>query len=140
MGMTTRTIACVCILGFLVGIGAGCRRNASSGSRNFSHNFNSEKTEDLAIVAKMHDSLYRELESRGFKEVKTTEDPEMIKSFYEGEYDGFPLAIEIRRLLVISEEDPEFFYRVSFEESTDVAKIDKAAKDFRELMSTWCQS
>jgi hypothetical protein len=95
---------------------------------------------DLATVAKMYDSLCRELERRDFKEVKITEDPEMKNSLYEGEYDGFPLTIEIRYLLSISQENPEFFYRVSFEETTDVAKLDKAAKDFRVLMTEWCET
>lgn len=137
MGMTTRTLACVCILGFLVGIVAGCRRNASSGSRNFSFNFDSEKTEDLARVAKMYDSLCEELETRDFREVKATQDSEIKNSHYEGEYEGFPLAIEIRCLSVISEKDPEFYYRVSFEQTSDGDRMNKVAKDFRVLMDTW---
>jgi hypothetical protein len=87
----------------------------------------------------MYDSLCRELESQDFKEVKTTVNPEMKNSLYEGEYDGFPLTIETRYLLSISKEDPEFFYRVSFEQTTDVANLDKAAKNFRVLMTEWCE-
>jgi hypothetical protein len=138
MDTITKTVACLCILGLSVGIGGGCRRSGS-GSRNFSQNFDSTKEEDLTTVAKMYDSLCRELESRDFKEVQVTEDPEMKNSLYEGEYDGFPLTIETRYLLSISKEDPEFFYRVSFERTIDVAELDKAAKDFRVLMTEWCE-
>ena len=139
MDMMTRTVACLCIAGLLVGIGGGCKRTDSSGSRNFSLNFDSEKEEDLTTVAKMYDSLCKELESRDFKEVEITEDTGMKNSLYEGEYDGFPLTIKIHHLLSISEENPEFFYRVSFEQATDVAKLGKAAKDFRVLMTEWCE-
>ncbi len=138
MNMITKAVACLCIPGLLVGIG-GCRRTSGSGSRNFSHNFNSKKEADLGTVAKMYDSLCKELESRDFKEVNITKNPKMKNSFYEGEYDGFPLTIEIRYLLSISEEDPEFFYRVSFEQETDVTELDKAATDFRVLMNEWCE-
>ena len=137
MDMITKTVACLCISGLLIGIGGGCRRTYSSGSRNFSHSFDSEKKEDLTTVAKMYDSLCRELESRDFREVETTEHAEMKNSLYEGEYDGFPLTIKIHHLLNISKENPEFFYRVSFEQATDVAKLDLAAKDFRVLMNEW---
>ena len=137
--MITKTVACLCISGLLIGIGGGCRRTYSSGSRNFSHNFDSEKEEDLITVAKMYDSLCRELESRDFTEVETTEDPGVKNSLYEGEYDGFPLTIKIHYLLSISKENPEFFYRVSFEEATDSAWLAKAAKDFRVLMNKWCE-
>ena len=77
MDMTTKTAACLCILGLLVGIGGGCRRQSSSGSRNFSHNFNSDKEEDLARVVAMYDSLCRQLNNRDFKEVNMTTNPEM---------------------------------------------------------------
>jgi hypothetical protein len=139
MNTITKTVACLCILGLSVGIGGGCWRTDGSGSRKFSQGFDSEKIEDLTTAAKMYDSLCRELESRDFKEMKVTEDPEMKNSLYEGEYDGFPLTIETRYLLSISKEDPEFFYRVSFEQTTDVANLDKAAKDFRVLMTEWCE-
>ena len=141
MDMMTRTVACLCIAGLLVGIGGGCRRTQSSGSRSFSHHFDSEKEEDLTRVAKMYDSLCRELESRDFREreVETTEEPGTKNSLYEGEYDGFPLTVKIHYLLSISKENPEFFYRVSFEQSTDSARLAKAAKDFRVLMNEWCE-
>ena len=93
MDLITKTVACLCISGLLIGIGGGCRRTYSSGSRNFSHGFDSEKKEDLTTVAKMYDSLCRELESRDFREVEITEDAEMKNSLYEGEYDGFPLTM-----------------------------------------------
>jgi hypothetical protein len=136
--MRMKNIVILCILGVLIGIG-GCRRNVSSGSRNFSHKFDSEKIEDLTTVAKMYDSLCKELESRDFKQVKMPGNPEMKSSLYEGEYDGFPLTIEIRHLLSISKEAPEFFYRVSFEQTADVTELDKAAKDFRAFMNEWCE-
>ena len=139
MDMTTKTAACLCILGLLVGIGGGCRRQSSSGSRNFSHNFNSDKEEDLTRVVAMYDSLCKQLKSRDFKEVNMTTNPEMKGSLYKGDYNGFPLTIEIRYLLRISKEDPEFHYRVSFKEATDVAGLDKTATDFRVLMNEWCQ-
>ena len=60
-------------------------------------------------------------------------------SLYDGEYDGFPLTVEIGRLLSISEEDPEFHYRVSFQKATDVNGVDKASKDLRVLMKEWCE-
>ena len=139
MDRITKTVACLCIPGLLIGMGGGCRRTHSSGSHNFSHNFDSEKEEDLTTVAKMYDSLCGELESRDFKEVESTEDSEMKNSLYEGEYDGFPLTVKIHYLLSISKEDPEFYYRVSFEQATDVARLGKAAKDFRVLMNEWCE-
>jgi len=135
MDMITKKIVCLCILGSLIGIG-GCRRYVSSGGRSFSRNFNCRK-EDLAAAAKMYDSLCQELESRDFKEVKMTESPEMKSSLYEGEYDDFPLTVEIRYLLNISKENPEFSYRVSFNRTSDVKGLDKASKDFRVLMDQW---
>ena len=134
--MMKKTI-CLCILGLLIGTGGGCRRS-SGGSRNFSHTFNSEKEEDLATAAKMYDSICQELKRRDFKEVKKTESPEMKSSLYEGQYGGFPLTVEIQHLLSSSEEKPEFSYRVSFEKTIAVTKLDKAAKDFRALMDQWC--
>ncbi len=62
----------------------------------------------------------------------------MKSTHYEGEHDGFPLTVEIHCLLSFSEERPEFSYRVSFEETTAVDELDKAAKDFRVLMEQWC--
>ncbi len=134
--MMKKTV-CLCILALLIGISGGCKRSSSSGSRNFSHNFNSKKEEDLATVAKMYDSICQELESRDFKEVKMTENPEMKSSLYEGEYGGCPLTVEIHHLLSSSEEKPEFSYRVSFEKTSAVNELDKAAKDFRALMDQW---
>ena len=133
MDMITKKIVCLCILGSLIGIG-GCRRHSGSGSRNFSFNFDSKKEEDLAAAAKMYNAICQELESRDFKEVKMTESPEMKSSLFEGEYDGFPLTVEIHHLLNISKENPEFFYRVSFKKTTFVDELDKASKDFRVLM------
>ena len=133
--MMMKNTAKICILGLLIGIG-GCRKH--TGSRNFSFSFNSEKEEALTTVVKMYDSLCRELESRGFRILKTTESLEMRSTHCEGEYDSFPLTIEIHYLLSVSEEEPEFHYRVSFEETTAVNELDKAAKDFRVLMEQWC--
>lgn len=132
-----KKIVCLCILGLIVGVGGGCRRSSGSGSRNFSQDFDSERKEDLATAAKMYDSVCQELESRNFKEVKLTVSPEMKSSLYEGEYDGFPLTVEIRYLLDISEENPEFHYRVSFQKTTAVTELNKASKDLRVLMSGW---
>ena len=132
-----KKIVCLCILGLIVGVGGGCRRSSGSGSSNFSHNFDSPKEEDLATAAKMYDSVCQELETRNFKEVKSTVNPEMKSSLYEGEYEGFPLTVEIRYLLSVSEEDPEFHYRVSFEETTAKNELDKASKDLRMLMKEW---
>ena len=134
MDSMMKKIVCLCILGLIVGVGGGCKR---SGSSNFSHNFNSPKEEDLATAAKMYDSVCQELESRNFKEVKLTVSPEMKSSLYEGEYDGFPLTVEVRYLLDISKENPEFHYRVSFEKTTAVTELDKASKDLRALMAEW---
>ena len=130
-------LVCLCILGVIVGVGGGCRRSGGSGSTNFSQAFNSPKEEDLATAAKMYDSVCQELESRNFKEVKLTESPEMKSSLYEGEYDGFPLTVEIRYLLDISKENPEFHYRVSFEKTTGITELKKASKDLRVLMKEW---
>ena len=136
MDTTMNKVVCLCILGLLMGIGGGCRKSISSASRSFSHNFNSTKKGDLATAAKMYDSICRELESRNFK---MTENPEMKSSLYKGEYDGFPLTVEIGRLLSMSKEDPEFHYRVSFQKATDVNGVDKASKDLRALMKEWCE-
>ncbi|NQV35662.1 MAG: hypothetical protein HQ515_23415 [Phycisphaeraceae bacterium] len=137
MDSMVKKIVCLCILGLIVGVGGGCRRSSGSGSRNFSQDFDSERKEDLATAAKMYDSVCQELESRNFKEVKLTVSPEMKSSLYEGEYDGFPLTVEIRYLLDISEENPEFHYRVSFQKTTAVTELNKASKDLRVLMSGW---
>ena len=133
--MLMKNTMILCVLGLVMGIG-GCRKH--TGSRNFSFNFDSEKEDALATVAKMYDSLCRELEGRGFRKLDTTENPEMKSSHYEGEHDSFPLTIKIHYLLSVSEEEPEFHYRVSFEETTAVNDLDKAAKDFRVLMEQWC--
>ena len=137
MDTTMKKIVCLCILGLIVGVGGGCRRSGGSGSSNFSHNFDSPKEEDLATAAKMYDSVCQELESRNFKEVKLTVSPEMKISLYEGEYDGFPLTVEIHYLLDISKENPEFYYRVSFEKTTGITELKKASKDLRVLMKEW---
>ena len=137
MDSMMKNIVCLCILGLIVGVGGGCRRSNGSGSRNFSQDFDSERKEDLATAAKMYDSVCQELESRNFKEVKLTESPEMKSSLYEGEYDGFPLTVEILYLLDISKENPEFHYRVSFAKTTAVTELNKASKDLRVLMAEW---
>lgn len=62
----------------------------------------------------------------------------MKSSLYEGEHGGFPLTVEIHHLLSTSAEEPEFSYRVSFETTSAVNELDKAAKDFRALMDQWC--
>jgi hypothetical protein len=61
----------------------------------------------------------------------------MKSSLYEGEYDGFPLTVEILYLLDISKENPEFHYRVSFAKTTAVTELNKASKDLRVLMAEW---
>jgi hypothetical protein len=134
-----KNLVYLCVLGLLIGMCGGCKRDNSSGSRSFSHNFDIEKEGDLTTAAKMYDSLGRELESRNFKEMKMTENSEMKNSLYEGEYDGFPLSVEIRCLLIISEENPELYYRVSFEGTNAVNEIDKSSKDLRALMKKWCE-
>ena len=135
MDTMMKKVVYLCILGLLMGIGGGCRKSISGASRSFSRN----TKEDLATAAKMYDSICQELESRNFKKVKMTEDPEMKSSLYDGEYDGFPLTVEIGRLLSISKEDAEFYYRVSFQKATDVNGVDKASKDLRVLMKEWCE-
>ena len=135
MDTMMKKVVYLCILGLLMGIGGGCRKSISSASRSFSQH----KKEDLATAAEMYGSICRELESRNFKEVKLTEDPEMKSSLYEGEYDGFPLTVEIGRVLSISKEDAELYYRVSFQKATDVNGVDKASKDLRVLMKEWCE-
>ena len=134
-----KTIVYLCVLGLLIGIGSGCRRNISSGSRNFSHTFDSEREEDLAKAARMYDSLCQELESRDFRQVEMTESLEIKSIDYEGEHDGFPLTVEICCLRSISKEKPEFSYRVSFKKTTAVGELNATAKDFRVLMKAWCE-
>jgi hypothetical protein len=121
----------------LFGIG-GCRRQAKSGGRNFSFNFDSDKEEDLVIAARMYDSLCDELKSRDFKQLQTTTDSEKKSARCEGKYEGFSLTVEIYYLLSVSQDGPEFYYRVSFDETSDVDRLDKAAKDLRVLMERWC--
>jgi hypothetical protein len=111
---------------------------ASYGSRSFSHTFDSEKEADLTEAARMYNSLCQELESRGFRRVEMVEGPEMKGTHYKGEYSGFPLRVEICYLTSISEEKPEFSYRVSFEQTTATDELNKAAKDLRVLMQEWC--
>jgi hypothetical protein len=137
--MKMKNIVTLCILGLLIGIGgSGCRRSVSSGSRNFSFNFDGKKEDAIAIVVKMHDSICQELEKRDFKKLTMTETLEMKGTDYEGQYDGFPVTVKIHYLLAFSEEEPELSYRVSFEKTTAVDELDEAAKDFRALMSEWC--
>ena len=136
MMMMAKNTATLCILGLLIVFGDGCKK--SSGSRNFSYNFNGEKTEALVTAATMYDTLCRELESRGFTKRNATEDPQLKRIHYDGEYDGFPLTVESHSLLSISEEKPEFYYRVSFKEANAVGELDKAAKTLRALMKEWC--
>ncbi len=130
-------IVCLSLLGLLIVIGSGCRRSSGSGSSNFSHNFNSEKKEDLIVAEKMYNSVCQELERLNFKEVKSTSNPELKSSIYEGEYDGFPLTVDIHHLLDTSTENPEFYYRVSFEKTTATNELNKASKDLRMLMKEW---
>jgi hypothetical protein len=133
--MIEKRIARLCILVLLLGMG-GCRKH-TSGGRNFSFNFDSDKEEAITTAAKMYDSLCDELKSRDFKEQKTTEDSEMKSTHYEGQYEGFALTIEVNHLLNVSKEKPEFFYRVSFEDTIAVDELDEVAKDFRVLMEHW---
>ncbi|UCE50052.1 MAG: hypothetical protein JSW47_07810 [Phycisphaerales bacterium] len=133
--MIGKCTARLCILVLLIGIG-GCRKH-TSGGRSFSFNFDSEKEEAITTAAKMYDSLCDELESRAFKEQKTTGNSEMKSTHYEGQYEGFSVKIEINHLLSVSKEKPEFSYRVSFEDTTAVDELDKVAKDFRVLMESW---
>jgi hypothetical protein len=133
--MRMKNIVTLCILGLLLGMGVGCRK--STGSRNFSFNFDGKKEDAIATVVKMHDSICQELEKRDFRKLTMTETLEMKATDYEGQYDGFPVTVTIHYLLAFSEEEPELSYRVSFEETTAIAELDKAAKDFRALMSEW---
>ena len=137
--MNKKNIVTLCILGLLIGIGgSGCRRSVSTGSRNFSFNFDGKKEDGLATALKMYDAICQELEKRDFKKLTMTETLERKGTQYEGQYNGFPVTVKIHYLLIFSEEEPELSYRVSFEETTAVAELDKAAKDFRALMSEWC--
>ena len=136
--MKKKRVLILCSLALLIGIG-GCRRQAESGGRNFSFNFDSEKEEDLAVATEMYNSLCDELKSRDFKEVKMLGRFDDRKSTqYVGVYEGFPLTVEIHYLLSVSEDEPEFYYRVSFEEAAEVDRLDKASKDLRVLMEKWC--
>ena len=129
--MKMKNIVTLCILALLIGSGVGCRKN--NGSKAFSFDFNSEQEDALVLAVKMYTSVCQALESRDFRKLEVAQNPEMIRTQYDGKYEGFPLTIEIHYLLSVSEENPEFHYRVSFEEVTE-----EAAKDFRVLMSEWC--
>lgn len=131
-----RFVVTSCILALLMGTSVGCRK--STGGRSFSFNFDSDKEDALATALKMHDSLCQELESRDFRKVKMGETLEMKYTEYEGEYAEFPLTVKIQYRLNISQEEPEFTYRVSFAETTAVNTLEKAAKDLRALMNEWC--
>ena len=89
-------------------------------------------------MVKMHDSICQELEKRDFRKLTMTETLERKGIDYEGQYDSFPVTVKMHYLLSFSEEEPEFSYRVSFEETTAVAELDKAAKNLRALMREWC--
>lgn len=128
--MKMKNTVTLCILALLIGSGVGCRKK--SGGEGFSFDFNSDQEDALVLAVKMYTSVCQALESRDFRKLEIAQNPEMIRTQYEGKYEGFPLTIEIRYLLSISEENPEFHYRVSFEEATE-----EAAKDFRVLMSEW---
>ena len=134
--MKTKYFATLCILVLLMGTFVGCRK--STGGRSFSFNFDSDKEDALATALKMHDSLCQELESRDFRKVKMGETLEMKYTEYEGEYAEFPLTVKIQYRLNISQEEPEFTYRVSFEEARFVDALNKAADDLRALMREWC--
>ena len=133
--MRMKTILTVCILGLLLGMGVGCRK--STGGRSFSFNFDGKEEDAIAIAVKMHDSICQELEKRDFRKLTMSETLEMKGTEYEGQYASFPVTVKIHYLLAFSEEESELSYRVSFEETTAVAELDKAAKDFRALMSEW---
>jgi len=136
--MKMKNIATLCILGLLIGMGgSACRRSVSTGARNFSFNFDGKREDGLATALKMHDAICQELEKRDFKKLTKSETLKMKQTEYEGQYDGFPVTVKIHYLLAYSEEEPELSYRVSFEETTAVAELDKAAKDFRALMREW---
>ena len=89
------------------------------------------------IAARMYDSLCDELKSRDFKQLQTTTDSEKESARYEGKYEGFSLTVEIYYLLSVFQDGPEFYYRVSFDETSEVDRLDKAAKDLRVLMERW---
>jgi hypothetical protein len=137
--MMMNKIVYLCVLGLLIGVGGGCRRNISSGGRSFSQNFDSDREEDLERAAKMYESLCQELESRAFRQVEMTKCLEIKSIHYKGEHDGFPLTVKIHCLLSISEEKPEFSYRVSFKETSAVGELNATAKDFRASMKAWCE-
>jgi hypothetical protein len=134
--MMKKSVLTIFGLALLFGIG-GCRRQAKSGSRNFSFDFDSDKKEDLVIAARMYDSLCDELKSRDFKQLQTTTDSEKKSARYEGKYEGFSLTVEIYYLLSVSQDGPEFYYRVSFDETSEVDRLDRAAKELRVLMERW---
>lgn len=132
--MMKNTIATMCILMSIVGM--GCTK--SSGTRNFSHQFNGKKADAAAKALDMYNTVCRELESRNFKQMDITEGPEETRVLYEGQSDGYLVMVRIRRLTAFSEEEPEFSYRVSFEETEDIAGLDEAAEALRTLMRNWC--
>ncbi|MCF7954813.1 MAG: hypothetical protein K9M75_03325 [Phycisphaerae bacterium] len=127
----------LCVLGLLIGICTGCRH--TDGNQGFSFSFNTDSQEGLAEAAKKYESLCKELESRGFKEIKITEKPDVVSSLYEGKYNGFSLKVNTRYLLSISKEEPEFLYDVSSEQTKDISKLDKALKDLGVLMEKWVE-
>ena len=108
--MKNNIIATTCIL--ICVIGMGCTK--SSGSRNFSYNFNSTREDGLAKALKMYQTLCQELARRDFRQSGITEESEATRTEYQGEYEGFAVTVKINCLSSISESDPEFSYRVSF--------------------------
>jgi len=128
--------ATICILACLMAMTVGCKK--SSGSRNFSYNFNSDKEDAPATALKMYDAVCRELESRDFKRSDISEGPQGTDAEYGGQYEGFDVTVKISCLSGISEKDPEFSYRVSFEETSAIAGQEKAANTLRPLMQGWC--
>ena len=134
--MKKNITATICILACLMAMAMGCKK--SSGSRSFSYNFNSDKEDAPATALKMYDAVCRELESRDFKQSDINVGPEGTSVEYGGQYEGFAVTVKINCLSSISEKDPEFSYRVSFEETSAIARLEEATKALRPLMQGWC--
>lgn len=123
---------------FLLSIcGPGCKKR--SAGHSFSHSFDSDQDDAVTLASKMYNSLSTELESRGYTKRRDEVNPEMIYIQYAGIHDSFPLTVDVTQRLVVSEKDPEFTYRVSFEQTGAVAELRQAAEKLRNLMKLWCQ-